>query len=77
MKLIENEKEDFWSKPISLELTVEEFAILLSCLWVTHPYDVVNASRKHLGREIQNIDGKLGNKMYDMALEGTELFKKL
>ena len=35
MKLIDNEKEDFWSKPISIELTVEEFAILLSCLWVT------------------------------------------
>lgn len=77
MKLIENEKEDFWSKPISLELTVEEFAILLSCLWVTHPDKAVGVSKKHLGREIQNIDGNLGSKMYDMAIEGTELFKKL
>ena len=77
MKLIENEKEDFWSKTISLELTAEEFAILLSCLWVTYPYGVVNASRKHLGREIQNIDASLSDKMYDMAEEGTELFKKL
>ena len=77
MKLIENEKEDFWSKTINIELTVEEFAILISCLWVTYPYEVVNASRKHLGRKILDIDGKLGNKMYDMALEGTELFKKL
>ena len=77
MKLIEREKEDFWSKPISLELTVEEFAILLSCLWVTHPYEAVNASRKYLGREIQNIDETLSGKMHDMAEEGTELFKKL
>ena len=77
MKLIENEKEDFWSKPISLELTVEEFAILISCLWVTYPYEVVNASRKHLGREIQNIDASLSDKMYDMAEKGTELFNKL
>ena len=71
------EKEDFWSKPISLELTVEEFAILLSCLWVTHPCEVVNASRKYLGREIQNIDETLSGKMYDMEEEGKELFKKL
>ena len=77
MKLIENEKEDFWSKPISLELTVEEFAILLSCLLLTHPNEVVNTSRKYLGREIQNIDGKLCSKMYDMAEKGTELFNKL
>ena len=77
MKLIEREKEDFWSKTISLELTAEEFAILLSCLWVTHPYEVVNASRKHLGREISDIDGTLSKKMYNMAEEGTELFKKL
>ena len=77
MKLIEREKEDFWSKPISLELTVEEFAILLSCLWVTHPHKVVDISRKHLGREISDIDGTLSNKMYNMAVEGTELFKKL
>ena len=77
MKLIEQEKENFWSKPISIELTVEEFAIIISCLWVTYPYEVVNASRKHLGREIQNIDATLSDKMYDMAKEGTELFKKL
>lgn len=77
MKLIEKEKEDFWSKTISLELTVEEFAILLSCLWITHPSEVVNTSKKYLGREIQNIDGKLSDKMYDMEEEGTELFNKL
>ena len=77
MKLIEKEKEDFWSKTICLELTAEEFAILLSCLWVTHPNEVVNASRKYLGREVQNIDASLSDKMYDMAEEGTELFKKL
>lgn len=77
MKLIEREKEDFWSKPISLELTVEEFAILISCLWLTNPCEVVNASRVHLGREIQNIDDNLCSKMYDMSDEGTELFKKL
>ena len=77
MKLIEREKEDFWSKPISIELTVEEFAILLSCLWVTHPSEVVNASREYLGREIQNIDETLSDKMYNMADEGKELFKKL
>ena len=77
MKLIEREKEDFWSKPISIELTVEEFAILLSCLCITHPDEVVNMSGKHLGREIQNIDGTLSSKMYNMAEEGTELFKNL
>lgn len=77
MKLIEKEKEDFWSKTISLELTAEEFAILLSCLWVTHPCEVVNASREYLGIEISDIDGTLSTKMYDMAEEGTELFKKL
>lgn len=77
MKLIERKEENFWEKKINLELTAEEFAILLSCLWVTHPYEVVNASRKYLGREIQNIDETLGDKMYDMAEEGTELFNKL
>ena len=77
MKLIENEKEDFWSKPISLELTVEEFAILLSCLLGTPPDSVFDISKKHLGRELSYIDGTLGKKMYDMAVEGTELFKKL
>ena len=77
MKLIEQEKEFLWDRKICLELTVEEFAILLSCLWVTYPYDVVNASRKHLGREIQNIDASLSDKMYDMADKGTELFNKL
>ena len=77
MKLIEQEKEDFWSKPISIELTAEEFAILLSCLLLTHPHEVVNASRKYLGREIQNIDETLSGKMYNMANEGTELFNKL
>ena len=75
MKLIKNEKEDFWSKPISIELTVEEFAILISCLWVTHPDDVVNMSKAHLGSEVTN--SKLSKKMYYMANEGTELFKKL
>lgn len=77
MKLIEQEKEFLWGRKIGLELTVEEFAILLSCLWVTHPDKAVNTSRKYLGREIQNIDGKLGSKMYDMAIEGTKLFEKL
>lgn len=77
MKLIESKKEDFWSKPISLELTAEEFAILISCLWVTYPCNVVDASKKHLGREIQNIDASLSDKMYDMAEKGTELFKNL
>ena len=77
MKLIEQEKENFWSKPISIELTVEEFAIIISCLWVTYPEDVVNMSRKHLVREISDIDGTLSTKLYDMAKEGTELFKKL
>lgn len=77
MKLIEKEKEDFWSKTISLELTAEEFAILLSCLWVTHPNEVVNASRKYLGRKISDIDETLSGKMHNMSIEGTELFKKL
>ena len=77
MKLIEQKKEFLWDRKIGLELTAEEFAILISCLWVTYPYEVVNASRKHLGREIQNIDATLSDKMYDMAEEGTELFNKL
>ena len=77
MKLIEQKPEFLWDRKICLELTVEEFAILLSCLWVTHPYDAVDMSKKHLGREIENIDDKLSSKMYDMANEGTELFKKL
>ena len=77
MKLIGHKEENFWDKKITLELTTEEFAILLSCLWVTHPYDAVDMSKKHLGREIENIDDKLSSKMYDMANEGTELFKKL
>ena len=75
MKLIEREKEDFWGKTISLELTVEEFAILLSCLWVTSPCDVVEMSNSHLGKEIPT--SKLGDKMYNMTKEGTKLFKSL
>ena len=77
MKLIEQEKEFLWDRKIGLELTVEEFAILLSCLWVTTSDKAVNMSKKHLGRELSDIDGKLSSKMYDMAIEGTELFKKL
>ena len=77
MKLIEQEKEFLWDRKIGLELTVEEFAILLSCLWVTPSDKAVNMSKKHLGRELSDIDGKLSSKMYDMAIEGTELFKKL
>lgn len=77
MKLIEQKPEFLWDRKIGLELTVEEFAILLSCLWVTHPYDALDMSKKHLGRELSDIDGSLGNKMYDMTIEGTELFKKL
>ena len=77
MKLIENEKEFLWDRKIGLELTVEEFAILISCLWVTYPYEVANSSKKNLGREIKNIDATLSDKMYNMAEEGTELFKKL
>ena len=77
MKLIEHEKEFLWDRKIGLELTVEEFAILLSCLWVTPSDKAVNMSKKYLGRELSDIDGKLSSKMYDMAIEGTELFKKL
>lgn len=73
MKLIELEKEFSWDRKIGLELTVEEFAIILSCLWVTPPATAVDMSKKHLGRELSDIDGKL----YYMAKGGTELFKNL
>ena len=75
MKLIEKEKEDFWSKTICLELTAEEFAIILSSLWVTPPCDVIQMSNSHLGKEIPT--SKLSDKLYYMAKEGTKLFKSL
>ena len=75
MKLIGHKEENFWDKKITLELTTEEFAIILSCLLVTPPCDVVEMSNRHLGKEVPT--SKLSDKLYDMTKEGTKLFKNL